>query len=339
MSNITVLLTGATGSLGASTLVRLLSESNPDITVIAVLRSFARSKAFLKSKYPLQVSAGQLLFVEIPDMTTPNAFDEPASRADVIMHIATPMARDNLMENLVKPSSVIVQNVLSAAEKSGRVRRVIITGSLLAAVGIAGLFMGRTITEEDWNPITLEEAEAVPVNAYQYSKVHAEKEAWKFMNEKPRAFDLIFLLAPTILGRSLQGGFKPEKGHLGGQPGLYKALFDVDTPGPLFPIFADVADVARIHVEAISQQIPGNERYIFHSPELIASTPTVLAIREDFPQLQGRVPAPEEGAGDGMPPNLIKTDQSKFEKAFGEQDWKSARLSIQDTVQDIEDYE
>src|ERR1700761_8804071 len=143
----TVLLTGATGSLGATTLAHLLAD--PNIAVIAVLRSLAKSEAFLRLKYASQVSSGRLSFVEAADMTAPNVFDEPASRADAIIHIATPLAYDNLMEKLVKPSWEIVHNVLSAAEKSDRVKRVIVTGSLVAAVQIPqGLFSDRTISEE-----------------------------------------------------------------------------------------------------------------------------------------------------------------------------------------------
>lgn len=115
------------------------------------------------------------------------------------------------------------------------------TGSQVATLKIPeGLFSGKIINEDNWNPITVEEAEATPRDAYQYSKVHAEQKAWEFMKEKPREFDLIFLLAPSITGKSLQDGYKPEKGHLGGQPGLYTGLFDVEKPGFLFPIFAYV---------------------------------------------------------------------------------------------------
>jgi nucleoside-diphosphate-sugar epimerase len=239
----TILLTGATGSLGASTLAHLLSD--PDFAVIAVLRSSAKSEPFLRSKYASHVSSGRLSFVEIADMTVPHAFDEPASRADAILHIATPLAYDDLFDKLIKPSWTIVHNVLSAAEQSGRVKRVVVTGSLVATMRIPeGLFSaGDTISEADWNPITADEAGANPSTAYQYSKVYAEQEAWKFMTAQPqaRSFDLIFLLAPSITGRSLQGGFKPEKGHLGGQPGLYTGLFDVEKPGFLFPIFAYVS--------------------------------------------------------------------------------------------------
>jgi NADPH-dependent methylglyoxal reductase len=238
MTKTTILLTGATGSLGASTLDQLLAD--PSFIVHTVLRSTKKSEAFLRNKYATQVASGQLSFVEIPDMAVPGAFDEPALNVDAIMHIATPLAYDNLLEKLIKPSWEILENVLTAAEKSGgRVKRVIVTGSLVSTMRIpADLFSGSTITEENWNPITLAEAQESLVNAYQYSKVFAEQQAWKFMKEKHRAFDLIFLLAPSITGRSLHEGFKPEKGALGGQPGLYKGLFDVDKPGFLFPIFA-----------------------------------------------------------------------------------------------------
>lgn len=100
----------------------------------------------------------------------------------------------------------------------------------------------------------------------------------------------------------------------------------------------DVDDVARIHVEALSPSIPGNERYLFNSPERMASTPVALAIREKYPQLRDRVPAPEPDAGSGLPPNLITTDTSKFEKAFGKQHWKPALDSALETVQNIAAY-
>jgi hypothetical protein len=70
----------------------------------------------------------------------------------------------------------------------------------------------------------------------------------------------------------------------------------------------------------------------------MSSTPVALAVREEFPQLKNRVPAPEEGASSELPPNLTKTDTSKFEKAFGKQVWKSARVSALETVEDIVAY-
>ena len=76
--------------------------ADPNITMTALLRSSAKSEAFLRSKHASQCSSGQLSFIEVPDMTTPGAFDEPASRANAIMHIATPLATEDWMKRLVK---------------------------------------------------------------------------------------------------------------------------------------------------------------------------------------------------------------------------------------------
>ncbi|KIW25040.1 uncharacterized protein PV07_10713 [Cladophialophora immunda] len=76
---------------------------------------------------------------------------------------------------------------------------------------------------------------------------------------------------------------------------------------------------------------------MFHSPELMVTDEIARAVREDFPQLRDRVPAPEEDVNGGA--NMVKTDISKFEQAFGGQQWKSARVSARETVADIVAYE
>lgn len=235
----TVLLTGATGTVGASVLAELLNNST--YNVITVLRSCARSEAFLRAKYASHVSSGRLSFLEIPDMAVAGSFDKAASRADYIIHVATPLAFDpaQMMDHMVKPSWDMVQNVLSAADRSSssRVKRVVVTGSMVSACRVDKLFSGGTMSSDTWNDITLEEAGQSPSTAYQFSKVHAERGAWEFMRAKPRKFDLIFLLAPSVTGKALQEGFKPSKSKLGGQAGMYSELFDVEKPGFLYPYF------------------------------------------------------------------------------------------------------
>jgi nucleoside-diphosphate-sugar epimerase len=49
-----------------------------------------------------------------------------------------------------------------------------------------GFYPGHIYSEEDWNPITLEEAYLNPSNGYRASKKYAEKAAWEFVEkEKP----------------------------------------------------------------------------------------------------------------------------------------------------------
>lgn len=236
MAGSTILLTGATGLVGGATLFQLMNHTNHK--VIAILRSAAKSEEFLRTKYASQVSQGRLSFLEIPDMTVAGVFDDPASKSDAIIHIATPLAYDDVIEKVVKPTWTIVHNVLVAADKLPRVRRVIITGTIGAHMRLPDdLFSGKTISEDTWNDLTFEDAALNPQNAYQYSKVYSEQEAWKFMREKNRHFDLIYLLAPAITGKSIHQGFVPSKEALGGQAWIYRELFDKDKPGFLFPYF------------------------------------------------------------------------------------------------------
>ena len=231
-----ILLTGATGLVGAVTLFQLMTQTTH--TVITVLRSRAKSESFLATKYTSQISAGRLSFLEIPDMTRPGVFDDAAAQSDAIIHIATPLAYEDVIEKMVKPSWTIVHNVLLAADKSARTKRVIITGSIVSTFRLPNdLFSGRTITAESWNDIPHEDAGLNAANAYQYSKVHSEQEAWKFMSDQNRSFDLIYLLAPAITGKSIHQGFVPSKEALGGQAGIYRDLFDQEEPGFLFPYF------------------------------------------------------------------------------------------------------
>ena len=98
---------------------------------------------------------------------------------------------------------------------------------------------------------------------------------------------------------------------------------------------SDVEDVSRIHIESLSPTISGNERYLFHSPELMASNDIALAVRKEFPQLRDRVPSPEEGSGSGLSEKLVKMDTSRFDGVFGKRVWKSARVSALETVGDF----
>jgi NADPH-dependent methylglyoxal reductase len=230
-----VLLTGATGNLGAVILEQLLEAGQ---NVNAIVRSFAKSKGPLSEQYKTAVTSGQLTFSEIPDMTIPNVFNESAKNASAIIHAATPLADEDFLEAIIKPVSKITKNVLDAAKASPNVKRVIITGSIVATLYLPrDVMSGRTISENDWNPVTLEDAVTARHVAYGYSKVKSEQEAWAFIDENKPNFELIYLLAPSIAGKSIQLGAKVTKYALGGTSAFYREVFDVEKPGTLFPYF------------------------------------------------------------------------------------------------------
>lgn len=234
MSRSYVLFTGATGGTGAIVLAQLLEAGH---SVNAVLRSFSKSKAGLTAQYKREVDSGKLTFTEIPDMAVTDAFHDAAKGASAIVHVATPISDDDFEEKLIKPSFTITDNVLRAAKAAPSVKRVVITGSVVSVVQLPeGLFSGRTFSEKDFNPITRDAAKDQST-AYQYSKVSSEQAAWEFMEKEKPGFDLVYILAPLITGRSTQVGFKPEKSAMGGVGVVYRELFDRKEPGFLFPFY------------------------------------------------------------------------------------------------------
>jgi nucleoside-diphosphate-sugar epimerase len=233
MATKSVVLTGATGSLGAVILEQLLENGIP---TMAILRSFQSTKAFFEEKYHEEVASGTLRFVEIPDMTVPQAFHTVAENASAIIHVATPLSKGDFVDTVIKPTELITENVLTAAAASSTVKRVIITGSLVSVFNPPRLFeSSATFSEADFNDITVDVAIARVQTAYGYSKTVSELKAWEFMRERSRSFDLIFLLPPQIYGRSIQPGYKATKNELGGISAVYRELFDRDTLGTLFP--------------------------------------------------------------------------------------------------------
>lgn len=230
-----ILLTGATGMLGSVILKQLLAA---DFKVNVILRSFNKSKEALTTQYHSVTESGQLVFTEIPDMSIDGVFDEPLKNVSNFIHTATPLSDKDLYETIVKPSLVVTDNILRSAAKAKQLKRLIITGSIVSCFQIPNdLLCGKTISEKDWNPVTLSESKIDLVSAYGYSKVTSEKEAWTFMEKEKPKFELVYLLAPSIIGKNMQVGWVPRRDALGGASNVFKSLFDVEELGMLFPYY------------------------------------------------------------------------------------------------------
>ena len=236
MNTAHILLTGATGNVGSVILEQLMATEQ---SVNAVLRSFAKSKAFLETKYPEAVSSGRLTFTEIPDMAVPNVFHASAANASSIIHVATPLAYSDLLDSMIEPAWKFNENILNAAAASPTVTRVVITGSVVSTMRMPeDVGTDKMITEADYNPITLSEALGHPSKAYQYSKTISEQKSWAYMASNKPHFDLIFILAPIITGRSPQQDYVPPRGdRLGGIARTLSYLFGIRERTFYFPYF------------------------------------------------------------------------------------------------------
>ncbi len=169
-------------------------------------------------------------------MGVEGVFDAPAKDVSVIIHVATPLSTSDFKAKMIEPAWQIDLNILEAANRSSTVKRVIVTGSIVAVMKLPeDLLKDETFDEENYNPITLEEAVTNQSSAYQYSKVSSELKAWEYMAKEDRSFDLVLLLAPSITGRSIQQDFKAIKDGMGGMSSIYQNLFDRDAVGSVFP--------------------------------------------------------------------------------------------------------
>jgi nucleoside-diphosphate-sugar epimerase len=233
-----ILLTGATGNVGAVTLEHLLETPH---TINAIVRNAAKAIPFFTSKYPDAVSSGKLVITSIPDMAVPGVFDEAAATATAIIHVATPLATSNFEETMIKPTWAIDYNVLEAAKKSKTVKRVIICGSILQTMTYLEIFdASLKIDETRYNGVSFEAATQAWGPAYQFSKTNAEKKTWEWVRENKETidFDVVMLLPPSITGRSPQMGYTASPDQSGGIGGIIRVLFtkegakDVDRAFP-----------------------------------------------------------------------------------------------------------
>ncbi|EXJ75406.1 uncharacterized protein A1O5_02102 [Cladophialophora psammophila CBS 110553] len=302
----TVLLTGGTGSIGVWVLEQLLSQAHK---VIAVIRPLAKFKKHFDEKYATYLTNGSLELVEVPDLTVPGVFDERASRADVIIHVATPLTTSGFENTMIRTTWLIDENILNAAKKSPKVKRVVISGSIVSVVKLPeGLF-----------------------------QTCAEKHAWAWMNKEKPKFDLVVLLIPSVIGKSINPGFKPNKASLGGMSNAYSYFIDTPQLSYVFNPWMDVQDVAALHIRSATDidNVPGNERYLIKGPGVLDMNELANKIREEFHELRGRVPAPtRQGEGNLAP--LTTFDTTKAQRIFGpESQFRDGWSSMKDTIADI----
>ena len=170
----TVMVTGASGYI-AGWIVRYLLEAGH--TVHATVRDPHKAASVDHLHAIADVTPGTLKLFKA-DLLDADSFDAPMAGCDVLMHTASPFVLDGFTdanEALVRPAVEGTRNVLNAANRCETLKRVVLTSSVASVYGDATDMKGKSaFTEADWNTTS-----TVDHNPYQYSKVAAEREAWK----------------------------------------------------------------------------------------------------------------------------------------------------------------
>lgn len=103
---------------------------------------------------------------------------------------------------MLDPAVIGTTGVLKSIKKSApSVKRVVITSSFAAIINPSkGSWPNHPYSEDDWNPITHEEALQNPAAGYRASKTFAEKAAWDFLEKEKPNFTITTLNPPLVLG-------------------------------------------------------------------------------------------------------------------------------------------
>ncbi|MCR9198145.1 MAG: NAD-dependent epimerase/dehydratase family protein [Planctomycetaceae bacterium] len=237
-----VLVTGATGYVAGWLVKRLLEDG---LTVHAAVRDPDNAE---KLKYLNAIAAdspGQIKYFA-SDLLQPGSYAAAMQDCELVYHTASPftMSVQDPQRDLVDPAVKGTQNVLEQASQTPSVKRVVVTSSVVAIYGdnidLQNSATGK-FTEQDWNTTsTLEH------NPYSFSKVQAEKEAWKIADAQQQ-WDLVTINPGLVIGPGINPHATSESFNLMKNFGNGRMRFGVPDYGVGL---VDVRDVAAAHIKA-----------------------------------------------------------------------------------------
>ena len=249
----TILVTGGTGYIGSWIVKDLLEKGY-------IVRLTVRNKN-KRSKYQhlleIEKKTGSKLEIWEADLLNPGSYDEVAKGCDAVIHTASPFILNvkNPQKQLIDPALKGTENVLNAAVKSGTVKKIVLTSSVAAIFGdnIDMKEQGLSeFTEEQFN-----KSSSVTHQPYSYSKVLAEKAAWKIHGEQ-KMWKLVVINPSFVMGPSLIASSDSESLKL--MKDLLTGRYRMGVPELMFG-FVDVRDVAKAHVLALENK-KAEGRYI-----------------------------------------------------------------------------
>src|ERR1700761_197090 len=227
------------------------------------------------------------------------------------------MAIKDVQKDLLDPAILGTTGILkSIAAFAPTVKRVVITSSFAAIVNRKmGFWPEHTYSEADWDPITHEEALNDPSSGYFGSKTFAEQAAWKFMEEKKPNFTLNTVNPPMIYGPMKQKVASLDQTNQSSQRmrDILLGKFKTEIPATALPLWADVRDVALVHVLAMeSQEVTGQR--IFTVAGYFNNREMVEIVRKHFPEYAERLPDESVKGGELPEGGIYKIDNSRVKK-------------------------
>lgn len=241
----------------------------------------------------------------------------------------TPQTTD-YEKDIVSPALTLTNAILTAAENTPTIERVIITSSAVTLIPFEWLLSPntKTYTSKDLNtnPTT---PYSSSMEAYWASKALSRIAVHTYLLTHPNShFEIIQLLPSVVIGPDALATKASDV--LSNIRGLAMApILGTKIESPLVGVPVHVEDVAKAHVDALNVRIEGNRDYILNSdgPQGMEWNDGIAVAKRNFPE------AVERGVlklGGGMPTQKWSIDSSATEEAFG---WKCR--SFEETIKDL----
>jgi len=327
-----VFVSGATGFIAQHILVNLLQKG---YNVVGTVRSQAKGEHLAKL-----LGSPNFSYEIVADVEPAGAFDEALKNhpeVTIFLHTASPFHfnTSNVEDDLLKPAVNGTKNALAAIKKYGpQITNVVVTSSY-AAISTAGTEEdpNQVNNEESWNKTTWEESKTNAVLGYRGSKMFAEKAAWDFVAQEKPSFTINYINPSFVFGPQ---AFDSEvKDSLNTSSEIINSLLklqpDSQVPG-VKGGFVDVRDVAKAHLVAFEEPI-ANKRLLLNAGRFCGQD-LVDILNADFPELKGKIPVGEKGAGKSINDAMCKivNDETKKILGFPLIDLKT---SVDDTITQI----
>ena len=238
-----ILVTGASGYVASWIIYKLLEQG---FTVRATVRDLNKTSKFDH----LSEAANELPGTFEPyeaDLLSEGSFDTAMQGCEVVIHTASPFKTfgvKNPSEELIRPALKGTKNVLESVNKAESVKRVVLTASVVSIYGDAidiEKTKNRTFSEDDWNS-----SSTATHQPYPYSKLVAEKEAWKIADRQDR-WSLVTIHPGFVLGPSKTS--RTDSTSIDFMKGMIEGKMKAGVPELYFGV-VDVRDVADAHIQA-----------------------------------------------------------------------------------------
>ncbi|KAH6620178.1 ketoreductase [Boeremia exigua] len=295
----TILVTGANGYI-ASHVVKVLLDNGYNVR--GTVRS-DKAAAQLRETFPGFIDK-HLSIAFVADLSNSDEFANVIDSSIVgVVHTASPAAYpvEDIVGEILEPAIRSSVGVLDAVKRFAdlqRFKRVVHLSSLAAMLDHSkGKRPGYVYSEDDWNPVTWEQAKGMPnyLDAYEASKALSERAVWKWMEGNQPWFDITCLCPSLVLGPHVEriDRLSEVRSTL---RFLWMSLIGSDRiPSLDYGGFTDVRDLASMMVVALEAPAVSGKRFLVARHFDWQTAADIL--RAHFPALRDRIPEGMPGTG------------------------------------------